>query len=140
MTASLGFGRTPWGYGGYGSPLTPPAPATLSELSTSRYLDGVTGRYVTNDEGGFDPMGDTRQRVQLLIAFALKDQPFITQRDLAEQSAAIRAALQPMTRGPEPAIRLLAVTAAQSGPTASAVTVRYIDLLTGTEQTVEPAL
>lgn len=139
MTVSLGYGRKPWGYGGYGSPLTTPTPATESSLSSSRRFDGLTGRYVANDEGGFEAMDDTAQRVILLVAFAVKTGSFLTDRDLAAQVAEVRKALTVMTNGPEPAIRLLGVTAEQSGPTASRLTVRYFNNLTGTEQTVEPA-
>lgn len=140
MTASKGFGQKPWGYGGYGAPLSPPTPAAVSSLSSSRKINAKTGRYVANDEGGFEPMDDTAQRVVLLVAFAAKVGPFITPPDLSAQEATIRAALAPLVAKPEPAIRLLAVSAAQTGPTSTAVTVRYINNLTGTEQTVSPRL
>ena len=139
MTASRGFGVKPWGYGGYGAPLTPSTPAAFSSLSSSRSFDGIKGRYVANDEGGFEAMDDTAQRVVLNVAFAVRRGPFITPRDLAQQEADIRAALAvSLTAGPTPAIRLIEVTAAQTGPTASAVTVRYFNNLTNTEQTVSP--
>jgi hypothetical protein len=139
MTASKGFGAKPYGFGGYGSPLAPPVPAAFSSLSSSRKYDGLTGRYVANDEGGFEAMDDTAQRVILTVAFAVKTGPFITPRDLAQQEATIRAALAvSLTSGPTPAIRLISVTAAQTGPTASGVIVRYFNNLTGTEQTVSP--
>ena len=137
---TLGYGQKPWGFGGYGTPLTLPQPSSPSELSSSRKIEDRTGRYVTNDEGGFEAMDDTAQRVWLLVAFATKTGPFITARDMATQEAAIRAALKPLTTGAEPAIRLLAVTASQVGPTSTSVSVRYVNRLTGTEQTVEPAL
>lgn len=139
MTTSRGYGRKPWGYGGYGSALADPTPATFSSLSSSRSFDGLTGRYVANDEGGFEPMDDTAQRVVLTVAFATKSGPFITPRALAQQEADIKAALAvSLTAGPAPAIRLISVTAEQTGPTASAVTVRYFNNLTNTEQTVSP--
>ena len=139
MTASLGYGKKPWGFGGYGSPLTPATPATPSSLSSSRKFDGKTGRYIVNDEGGFEAMDDTAQRVILLVAFAAKSGPFLTDRDLAAQVAEVRSALSVMTIGPEPAITLLGVSCEASGPTSSRLTVRYRNNLTGTEQTVEPA-
>ena len=139
MTASRGFGQKPYGFGGYGSPLTPSTPAAFSSLSSSRKFNGLTGRYVANDEGGFEAMDDTAQRVILTVAFAVKSGPFITPRDLATQEAGIRAALAvSLTSGPSPAIRLISVSAAQTGPTSSAVTVRYFNNLTNTEQTVSP--
>lgn len=137
---TLGYGKKPWGFGGYGTPLTLPQPAAPSELSSSRLIEDRTGRYVTNDEGGFEPMDDTAQRVWLLVAFAARTGPFITARDMAAQEAVIRAALKPLTTGTEPAIRLLAVTVTQVGPTSTAASVRYVNRLTGTEQTVEPSL
>lgn len=139
MTASKGFGAKPWGFGGYGSLLAPPAPAVFSSLSSSRSFDGLTGRYVANDAGGFEPMDDTAQRVILTVAFAVKQGPFITPRDLSQQEADIRAALAvSLTAGAAPAIRLISVEAAQTGPTSSGVTVRYFNNLTNTEQTVSP--
>jgi len=139
MTVSLGYGKKPWGYGSFGSPLTLPTPASTSSLSSSRKFDGKTGRYVVNDEGGFEAVDNTAQRVILLVAFSAKSGPFLTDRDLAAQVAEVRSALSVMTIGPEPAITLLGVSCEASGPTSSRLTVRYRNNLTGTEQTVEPA-
>ena len=138
MTASLGFGQKPWGYGGYGSPLAPPVPAVESALSSSRKVDFVTGRYVANDEGGFEAMDDTAQRVVLLVAFAVKRSTFLTAQSLAGQEAAIRNALLVVTRGPAPEIRVLSVSAVATDVQTSAVSIRYVNNLTGTEQTVSP--
>jgi len=139
MTVSLGYGKKPWGFGSFGSPLTLPTPAASSSLSSSRKYDGKTGRYIANDEGGFEAMDDTAQRVILLVAFAAKTGPFLTDRDLAAQVAGVRDALSVLTSGPEPAVMLLGVSCEASGPTSSRLTVRYRNNLTGTEQTVEPA-
>jgi hypothetical protein len=139
MTVSRGFGAKPWGFGGYGAPFTPSTPAAFSSLSSSRSFDGIKGRYVANDEGGFEAMDDTAQCMVLTVGFATKTGPFITPRDLAQQEATIRAALAvSLTAGSTPRVRLIEVTAAQTGPTASAVTVRYFNNLTNTEQTVSP--
>jgi hypothetical protein len=135
-----GFGLKPFGYGPFGLPLAPPTPSAPSALSSSRKIDGIAGRYVVNDVGGFQAMDDTAQRVLLAVSFALKPRaPFITTRDLAAQETAIRAALAFLTSGQEPAIRLIAVAAAKTGPNATSLKVRFKNLLTGTEQTLEPA-
>jgi hypothetical protein len=130
-----------FGTGPFGSSLGPTtlsfAAEERSSLSSSRKINGVTKRYELNEQGGFESMDDVSQRVLLLISFADIETPFITDRDMQEQELRLRDALRAMTTGPEPAIRLLEVSVVSNEPGVTTKTIRFQNLLTNTETTVE---
>lgn len=117
----------------------PPATVTdgiRSDLSSSRKVN-IRGRYEVNDEGGFAPMDDTAQRVLLLTAFALPpDPPFIDQRFAQTVQQNWRKALEELTRGPRPAIRITRLAVERDRAGATSRILEYTNLRTGTTQTV----
>ncbi len=133
----MAFGSGPFGIVVFGGAATPPASQALASLSSSRRIDGVTRRYVLDDEGGFAAMGDTAQRVYCAVTQAAGEEPaFIDQRAGATIEASVRAALEPLTRGPEPMIRIVSIAVARTAPGALSRSVTFVDLTNGTEETV----
>lgn len=122
-----------YGPGPYGQ-----APPTA--LSSSRKIDGTIRQYVLSldGNGGFEPMDDIAQRVQLLLAFGVPAQKIITPQGHLDTAAAIRKALAPLTTGTPPAIRIDALDVGSDAPGATFQRVQYTNLLTGTQQTLLP--
>jgi hypothetical protein len=135
---SGGFGLGPYGFVNAGSVLATAAEEDRSNLSSSRKFDFPTGRYVANDEGGFEPMDDVAQAVCLAVAFAKRTTRFITARDNRAREMAIRTELRRMTKRPEPLIELRAVTVTAAGGGRTVEQITYRNLRTGTVQTVTP--
>ena len=109
-----------------------------SVLTSSRKIDFLTRKYVLTSVGGFEAMDDIGQRVVLLVSFAQGTRPpSIDERSLKETEYAIREALKPMIRGPEPEIRLLSVSTARVAAGVIQTTLVYKNLLTGTKTSVQ---
>ncbi len=133
---SGGFGLGPFGYVNAGSALAASAEETRSDLSSSRKIDFPTGRYVANDEGGFEAMDDIAQVVCLRVAFTTRSTKFITARNNRQREMALRTELRDLTKRPEPAIELKSVTVTPAGGGRVSETIVYRNLRTGTRQTV----
>lgn len=127
----------PWGNPGLTS-----EPEAFAPLSSSRKLDFVPGqrglRYITRSDGGFEPMDDIAQRVVLLTAFAVPDQKMITPQESSTFVANVRAALKPLTDGPEPSIKILDLQSVDGGGGTMSKLLVFKNLKTGTQSTVFP--
>ncbi len=130
------YGVGPYGVGSLGVPGLPPEPETAAALSSSRKIDFATKRYVIASDGGFDAMDDTAQRVMLLILFNTTETDIITPQEMQTTASRIRKALEPMTSGREPAIRIEEVVVSDDGKAGTFRSVRYKSLWTGTQQTL----
>lgn len=107
-------------------------------LYSSRKIDPQTGRYKLNQTtGGFDMMPSTAQRVFLLVAMAAPVQDFITPQHAAETRQRIMAALDIMTSGPAPAIKLLSVEVGSDEAGKSYRRIEYRNLTTGLDESVQ---
>lgn len=137
MTIS-GFGTGPFASTPVGSGATVPESETRSSLSSSRKINGITKRYVTNDEGGFESMDDIQQTVLLRIAFAEKQSPFNAPADHAKMKTDIRNALADMAAKPDPLIQIKSIDVTDGGGGTVYKRVVYKNLLTGTINVVEP--
>jgi len=127
----------PIGAGPYGGS----APASATEAVTTaiscRWIDPVTRDYATDDDGNPRGMDGTANRVYLLLSYSDVRQAIITAQGVQARAAAIRRALEPLTRRPEPAISALVVNVADNGADRVEGTITYRNLLTNTLQTVE---
>ena len=132
----MGFGTSPYGTGPFGFGVDSPTAETPADLSSSRSIDFVRRKYTLDDDGGYEPMDDTAQRVSLLVAFSTQREPLIDPRSMERQRQRIAEALKPMTTGTEPAIKVHAITVANERPGVTSTTVTYTNLLTGTKTTV----
>lgn len=134
---TTGFGNGPYGHvaigGGYGDW----AEETRSTLSSSRKID-QQGRYVVNDEGGFEAMDDVAQTVMLRIAYAPRLPSVISPAGLAKRRNDLRAALASMTAKPAPLITIKTIEVTDSGRDAVYERIVFKNLRTNTMQTVEP--
>lgn len=122
-----------------GVPAAPYPPQVVSPLSSSRKIDGVTKRYVMNDEGGFEPMDDTDQRVLLTLSFADTDSKFITPQGLRSQEQKMRDALTAngLLDARAPSIQIVRLTVERSGSGEVTKTIVYKNLKSGTQKTVK---
>jgi hypothetical protein len=134
---SGGFGLGPYGYFPAGSALEAPAEEARSSLSSSRKVNGVTKRYVINDDGGFEAMNDIAQTVLLRICYADTESPYITPRAANETKAKVRAALKDMETSK--LIRIEAIEVEEYNSTTTLKRIRFFDLTTQKYQTVEPS-
>lgn len=134
----MGFGTGPFGAGPFGRPLLATTDEVRSSLSSSRLIDGVSKSYVVNDEGGFAAMDDVAQRVLLLLAFGMGEEPKLIDATYPEtMRARIAAVLAPLVR--ERAIEITAIDIGDDGRSTTHKRVAFRNLLTDTLQTVEPA-
>ena len=140
MTTYSAMGVGPFGVvtAGYAVPeaVNAKPPTTLT---SSRRIDFVTQRYVTNSAGGFDGMDDIGQRVVLLVSGAVRVPPKITPRAISSIQEAVRAALDNIVNV-ERAITLdqVDVVSERAGQLAARVT--FTNLKTRTKQTALAAL
>lgn len=135
----MGFGSGSYGSSPYGS--TDPAYSTaeLSSLSSSRKIN-AQGRYEINDEGGFEAVSDSAQRVQLLVAFATSTLPKTLDNTTTRTiEARIREALAPLTDGRAPYIKAV-VDVTRTAQSRMRYTITFRDLRTDTTATVEASL
>jgi hypothetical protein len=74
-----GFGTGPHGLAPLGFPTDEPEQLAPAKIGSAKKIDAKTRRYVVADDGGFEAMDGTAQRVLLLVCMALgKETPFIT--------------------------------------------------------------
>ena len=89
------------------------------------------------DDGGFEAMDVTAQRVVLLLAFGVKLPDFITPQGEATLEQDVREALAPLLDTRDPDIELESIQIEHAAGT-QYVGVRYKNLRTGTYQYVTP--
>lgn len=140
MTTYSAMGVGPFGVvtAGYAVPEAANAKPPTT-LTSSRRIDFVTQRYVTNSAGGFEGMDDIGQRVVLLVSGAVRVPPKITPRAISSIQEAVRAALDNIVNV-ERAITLdqVDVVSERAGQLAARVT--FTNLKTSTKQTALAAL
>lgn len=133
----MSFGTGPFGgfhAGGYGPAATE---EVRSSVSSSRAISFQTGRYLVNDEGGFEAVDDIAQTVALTVAYAYRAPDTITVQNMAKSTERIRSALRPMTIGIAPLISEVAVRFDRSSPGVMRPLISYRNMRTKTKQTVE---
>lgn len=134
-----GFGLGPFGLGSLGIPAADLPAEDPADLSSSRQIDGKTGRFVQTTHGGYAGMGDTQQRVLMLVSYATRRlPPHITDDGMAATQQAIVAALRPLTDPKRQTIELLDVSVADDGKTTTKTSVTFRDITTGGVHTVSP--
>ena len=126
----------PYATGPYSLFTSLPAPARGS-LSSSRKIDFAKRDYVIDDDGGFEAMDDTVQRVVLLVAFAVSNEKFVTEKVKNAEKDRITKALSILTDGSEPVIRLINVSVTDSATGRIQRKVEFHNLKTGTKKTVQ---
>lgn len=133
-----GFGAGPYGLSAYGFPADEPATLAPAKVSGARKIDAPSRRYVIADDGGFEAMDATAQRVLILVSLAIgKETPFITPQGNAEMEQRIRDALAPLTTTRDPDIEIDTIEVTSEGGTSRRL-VKYKNLRTGTYQYVSP--
>ena len=130
------IGVGPFGTTGLGVPVAELPSEPRTTLASSRSIRFETMTYVQNEDGGFDGMSDTLQRVLLAIAFGVKEPKIITPQALRQVESAIRVALEPLTNGPRPTIKLIRAEALDDGKQTTTKIVEFYDYLTNTTQSV----
>jgi hypothetical protein len=133
----MSFGVGPYGFGAIGAETETSEEAPRKTLVSARKIDPQTMRYVQNDHGGFEAMSSTAQRALLLVTFEVEESPIIDARYAAIMEARIRKALEPLTRGPEPAIQLVSVSVTDDARHGAKKVIVFKDLKNQTTQTVE---
>ena len=133
---STGLGIVPFGLSAYGYPADDPASLARAKIGSARKIDARTRRYVIADDGGFEAMDETAQRVLLLLAFGVKLPEFVTPQDEAKLDQDVRDALAPLLDTRDPDIDLESVQIGHAAGT-QYVGVRYKNLRTGTFQYVK---
>lgn len=108
-------------------------------LTSSRRIDFVTQRYVTNSAGGFDGMDDIGQRVVLLVSGAVRVPPKITPRAISSIREAVIAALSDMINV-ERSITLDQIDVVSERAGQLAARIAFTNLKTRTKQTALAAL
>lgn len=107
-------------------------------LHSSRSIEATTGRYVVDSTtGGFESMPSTAQRVLLIVSHADVKTDFITDQDAEEARRRIMNALDVLTSGQTPAIKLLRVEVGSDSTGTTYRRVDYRNLLTGLDESVQ---
>lgn len=134
-----GFGLAPYGLGPLGIPAAALPAEDPASLSSSRQIDGKTGRFVQGANGGYAGMGDTQQRVYFLVCQATRTlPPHITEEGMQTTRNAILRALDPLTDPKNQTIEVLDVTVADRGGNLTQTSVKFRDLTTGGIHTIQP--
>lgn len=132
----MSVGISPLGTSAIGAEDETPAEPPRKTLVTARKIDAETMRYVANDDGGFDPMPASAQRVLLALA-SVVEPPIIDIRFEATMDARIRQKLAFLTGGREPSIEILRVEVSNDGRHGTTKRVVFRDLKSGKMATVE---
>lgn len=138
---STGLGIGPYGLSVFGQASDDPTSLEPAKIGSARKLDFKTRRYVVADDGGFEAMDETAQRVGITVALAIGKEPqFITPQDEALIEQRIRKAFDDaeMTGTRDPDIDLESVDISHDTDGNSFRGVRYKNLRTGTYQYVSP--
>lgn len=138
---STGLGIGPYGLVTLGQASDDPVTLAPCKIGLARKVDFKTRRYVVADDGGFEAMDETAQRVMLTVAFAVgKPPPFITPQGELEIEQRIRDALAAaqLLDVRDPDIDLEQVDVSHGREQIQFMGVRYKNLRTGTYQYVSP--
>lgn len=133
----MSLGISPLGTSSIGAADETPAEPPRKTLVTARKIDAETMKYVANDDGGFEAMPASAQRVLLALAMDVREPPIIDARFEATMDARIRAALAPLTKRPEPAIEIIRIEVSNDGRHGTTKRVVFRDLKSGKMATVE---
>lgn len=134
-----GFGLAAYGLGPLGVPAADLPAEDPCKVSSSRQVDGKTGRFVQTTNGGYAGMGDTQQRVLFLVSAATRSlPPHITDENMSATRQAIITALAPLTDPKNQTIELLDVAVTDNGRNMTQTSVRFRDVTSGGIHTVQP--
>jgi hypothetical protein len=134
-----GFGLAAYGLGPLGIPAADLPAEDPCKVSSSRQVDGKTGRFVQTTNGGYAGMGDTQQRVLFLVSAATQRlPPHITDENMSATRSAIITALAPLTDPKNQTIELLDVAVTDNGRNLTQTLVRFRDVTSGGIHTVQP--
>ncbi len=134
-----GFGLSSFGLGPLGVPAADLPAEDPCKVSSSRQVDGKTGRFVQTTNGGYAGMGDTQQRVLFLVSAATRSlPPHITDENMSATRQAIITALAPLTDPKNQTIELLDVAVTDNGRNLTQTLVRFRDVTSGGIHTVQP--
>jgi hypothetical protein len=134
-----GFGLAAYGLGPLGIPAADLPAEDPCKVSSSRQVDGKTGRFVQTTNGGYAGMGDTQQRVLFLVSAATRSlPPHITDENMSATRQAIITALAPLTDPKNQTIELLDVAVTDNGRNLTQTLVRFRDVTSGGIHTVQP--
>ena len=134
-----GFGLAPYGLGPLGIPAAALPAEDPASLSSSRQIDGKTGRFVQGANGGYAGMGDTQQRVYFLVCQATRTlPPHITEEGMQTMRNAILRALDPLTDPKAQVIEVLSVDVVDNGKSLTQTRVVFRDITSGKVHTVSP--
>ena len=134
-----GFGLSSFGLGPLGIPAADLPAEDPCKVSSSRQVDGKTGRFVQTTNGGYAGMGDTQQRVLFLVSAATRSlPPHITDENMSATRQAIVTALAPLTDPKNQTIELLDVAVTDNGRNLTQTLVRFRDVTSGGIHTVQP--
>ena len=134
-----GFGLSAFGLGSLGIPAAGLPAEDPCKVSSSRQVDGKTGRFVQTTNGGYAGMGDTQQRVLFLVSAATRSlPPHITDENMSATRQAIITALAPLTDPKNQTIELLDVAVTDNGRNLTQTLVRFRDVTSGGIHTVQP--
>ena len=134
-----GFGLAAYGLGPLGVPAADLPAEDPCKVSSSRQVDGKTGRFVQTTNGGYAGMGDTQQRVLFLVSAATRSlPPHITDENMSATRQAIITALAPLTDPRNQTIELLDVAVTDNGRNLTQTLVRFRDVTSGGIHTVQP--
>ncbi len=123
----MGFGIGPYGLSAYGLPADEPETLAPAFNVSSRKID-TQKRFVVASDGGFEPMGDSAQRVYVTTSFALgTEPPFIDDRLEQATRQRVEASLAPLTDVKDPAIELQEVEISDDGAGTTNRSVRFKD-------------
>lgn len=111
-------------------------PVTRNVLVSSQTIDFARRLVVVDADGNPTAMSDVGQRVMLKVSMAVKPQPFITAKNLAQTEADIRVSLADMATGPQPEITILEVSATNPLSGTARYLVNYLDLTNGQKSSV----
>lgn len=135
----MGFGTGAFGLTPVGIPAALLPVEDPCKVSSSRQVDGKTGRFVQGTAGSYAGMGDTQQRVLFLVAGATKAlPPHITDENMSATRQAIITALAPLTDPKNQTIELLDVAVTDNGRNLTQTLVRFRDVTSGGIHTVQP--
>ena len=135
----MGYGVGPFGLGRLGVPEAALPAEDPCRVSSSRQVDGKTGRFVQTTNGGYAGMGDTQQRVLFLVSAATRSlPPHITDENMSATRSAIITALAPLTDPKNQTIELLDVAVTDNGKSTTQTSVRFRDVTSGGIHTVQP--
>jgi hypothetical protein len=132
----MSLGISPLGTSAIGAADETPAAPPRKTLVTARKIEAETMRYVANDDGGFEAMPASAQRVLLALASVVEPK-IIDIRFEATMDARIRSELAFLTKRPEPAIEIIRIEVSNDGRHGTTKKVVFRDLKSGKMATVE---